>query len=116
MFRLIRISWNSRILASLGLEYGDAGISLNGITFTIQGIPRIEFASLIASCAESLMFFRRTYSKVSRRRLGSGRFRHTSSNSGREQILFAEGISVLRCSLVLAFSDMARLTPKSIIS
>src|SRR3990172_5077205 len=83
--------------------------SLNGMRFTLDGMPWMSFTNLFASSGESLTSFMRTYSKVIIRRDGKGNFLQASISCGSGYFLLI-GISWSRWAFVVALRDTARLT------
>src|SRR5207249_6628767 len=101
--------WKARMRVSGGRANGAPCQSLNGIRLTFARMPLSRRPSLRASCRVSLTPSSSTYSKVMRWRNGSGKRRQAASNGSMAKPLFT-GMRRSRVSLVVAWSEIARLT------
>ena len=110
---MLRISANAAIASSVEHSNGAPGQALNGIRFTLAGMPAISFTSARASAGESFTPLSITYSKVMRRAFLAPGYSRQASISSAIGCFLLIGTSTSRSSSVTACSDTASLTPSS---
>src|ERR1700687_3536263 len=107
-----RSSWKPIIRWSGGRRKPEPSQSLKGIRLIFARMPLSRRTSRRASSGASLTPSSRTYSKVMRWRKATGKRRQASSSSSIAKPLFT-GMILSRVSMVVGWSEMARLTLRS---